>query len=276
MDCDLETGETYYCSNWNKLLGYHPDELQKNGIRWQDLLHPEDKTPALHAFQDCLDGLTNAYNNELRLKKADGSWMWSHFRGRVVERNKKGLPRRLIGLLSDIGDSKEMHQEFLRGKELLEQNVSRQTEELARHNEELTEANAALTVLLKKRQEDKEELEQRLSENVVKIIEPLVRRLQRTDLDDDQIQLLSEIEDNLHDITSSFVTKLTSEYVGLTPMEIQVATHVKQGKSTKEIADILCLAPDTINVHRKKIRKKLGIQNKSLNLQTFLTSLSEE
>jgi DNA-binding CsgD family transcriptional regulator len=59
-------------------------------------------------------------------------------------------------------------------------------------------------------------------------------------------------------------------------MEIQVATHVKQGKSTKEIADILCLAPDTINVHRKKIRKKLGIQNKSLNLQTFLTSLSEE
>jgi DNA-binding CsgD family transcriptional regulator len=182
----------------------------------------------------------------------------------------------LIGLLSDIGDSKEMHQEFLRGKELLEQNVSRQTEELARHNEELTEANAALTVLLKKRQEDKEELEQRLSENVVKIIEPLVRRLQRTDLDDDQIQLLSEIEDNLHDITSSFVTKLTSEYVGLTPMEIQVATHVKQGKSTKEIADILCLAPDTINVHRKKIRKKLGIQNKSLNLQTFLTSLSEE
>jgi PAS domain S-box-containing protein len=276
MDCDLEPGETYYCSNWNKLLGYRPNELQEKGICWQDLLHPEDKAEALHAFQDCLDDLTNEYDNELRLKKADGSWMWSHFRGKVVERNKQGMPRRLIGLLSDIGDSKEMHQEFLRGKELLEQNVSRQTEELARHNEELTEANAALTVLLKKRQQDKEELEERLGENVVKIIEPLVRRLQRTDLDDDQIQLLSEIEDNLHDITSSFVTKLTSEFVGLTPMEIQVATHVKQGKSTKEIADILCLAPDTINVHRKKIRKKLGIQNKSLNLQTFLASLAEE
>jgi PAS domain S-box-containing protein len=276
MDCDLETGETYYCSNWNKLLGYRPNELQENGICWQDLLHPEDKATALHAFQDCLDGLTNTYDNELRLKKADGSWMWSHFRGKVVERNKQGLPRRLIGLLRDIGDSKEMHQEFLRGKELLEQNVSRQTEELARHNEELTEANAALTVLLKKRQQDKEELEERLGENVVKIIEPLVRRLQRTDLDHDQIQLLNEIEENLHDITSSFVTKLTNEFVGLTPMEIQVATHVKQGKSTKEIADILCLAPDTINVHRKKIRKKLGIQNKSLNLQTFLASLAEE
>jgi DNA-binding CsgD family transcriptional regulator len=59
-------------------------------------------------------------------------------------------------------------------------------------------------------------------------------------------------------------------------MEIQVATHVKQGKATKEIADILCLAPDTVNVHRKKIRKKLGLRNKSINLQTFLTSLSEK
>lgn len=276
MDCDFESEKTYYCKNWNKLLGYRPGELQENRISWQDLLHPEDKTEALRVYQDCLDGLTDAYDNELRLKKADGSWMWSHFRGKVVERTIQSIPRRLIGLLSDIGDSREMHQEFLRDKELLEQNVSRQTEELARHNEELTEANAALTVLLKKRQQDKDELEERLSENVVKIIEPLVRRLQRTDLDDDQIQILNEIEDNLHDITSSFVTKLTSEFVGLTPMEIQVATHVKQGKSTKEIADILCLAPDTINVHRKKIRKKLGIQNKSLNLQTFLASLAEE
>ncbi len=276
MDYNLESGETYYCNNWNKLLGYRSGELQKNEIRWQHLLHPEDKEAALHAFQDCLDGLTDAYDNEQRLKKADGSWMWSHFRGMAVERNKQGLPRRLIGFLSDIADLKKMYQELLRGKELLEQNVSRQTEELARHNEELTEANAALKVLLKKRQQDKDELEERLSENVVKIIEPLVRRLQKTDLDDDQIQLLSEIEDNLHDITSSFVTKLTSEYVGLTPMEIQVATHVKQGKSTKEIADILYLAPDTINVHRKKIRKKLGIRNKSLNLQTFLASLAEE
>jgi DNA-binding CsgD family transcriptional regulator len=90
------------------------------------------------------------------------------------------------------------------------------------------------------------------------------------------LQLLTEIEDHLQNITSSFVTKLTSEYVGLTPMEIQVATHVKQGKATKEIADILCLAPDTINVHRKKIRKKLGLSNKSVNLQTFLASLSEK
>jgi PAS domain S-box-containing protein len=276
MDCDLETDEIYYCHNWNKLLGYAPDTLQNTGKSWLDLLHSDDKNSTRKAFNSCLEGLADSYELEVRLQNANEKWMWFRTRGMVMERDGNGVPRRLIGTLIDITRQKKIEQEFLRDKELLEQNVAKQTEALARHNEELTESNAALTVLLKKRQQDKAEVEQRLSENVLKLIEPLVKRLQRTALNGDQVQLLSEIEESLHDITSSFITKLTSEYAGLTPMEIQVATHVKQGKATKEIADILCLAPDTVNVHRKKIRKKLGLRNKSINLQTFLTSLSEK
>ncbi len=276
MDCDLITGEIYYCSNWNRLLGYSPDSLQQSEKNWQDLVHPADKDLSLKAFHDCLDGLTNSYDSELRLQKADGNWMWFRSRGRVVEHDGNGRPLRLIGLLSDITACKEIQQGFLQSKERLEQNTVKQTEQLARHNTELTQANSALTVLLRKREQDKQDLEERLSENVIKLVEPLIKRLQRTKLDDMQILLLREIEDQLHDITSSFITKLTSSHVGLTPMETQVAMHVKQGKATKEIADILCLAPDTINVHRKKIRKKLGLRHKSVNLQTFLASLSEE
>ena len=276
MDCDLTTETIYYCPTWNRLLDYDPDALQKSGKSWPDLLHPEDNTPALRAYRDCLDGLTDGYDQEVRLQKADGTWRWFRIRGKVVERDGDGTPRRLIGLLNDIHATRETEQGFLREKKLLERNVSKQNEALARQNEELAEANSALTALLKKGGQDKNELDQRLSENVIKLIDPLVKRMHRTRLDDDQLQLLMEIEDHLQNITSSFVTKLTSEYAGLTPMEIQVATHVKQGKATKEIADILCLAPDTINVHRKKIRKKLGLSNKSVNLQTFLASLSEK
>ncbi len=276
MDCDLTSGNIFYCDNWNKLLGYAPGALQEMGKSPLELLHPDDKISVLNAIQDCVDGLKDDYDHEWRLQKADGSWMWFHSRGMVVERDGNGVPLRLIGLFSDIAGPKALQQNFIRDKKLLEQNVAKKTAELARHNEELTEANAALTVLLKKRQQDKGEVEQRLSENVLNLIEPLVKRLHRTALTGDQAQILAEIEDNLRDITSSFVTKLTSQYAGLTPMEIQVATHVKQGKPTKEIADILCLAPDTINVHRKKIRKKLGLRNKSVNLQTFLSAMAEE
>jgi PAS domain S-box-containing protein len=276
VDCDLTSGTIFYCDNWNKLLGYTPGTLEKMGKSPLELLHPDDRVSALNTIQDCIDGLQDDYDHEWRLQKADGSWMWFHSRGMVVDRDSQGVPLRLIGLFSDITGPKALQQNFIRDKQLFEQNVAKKTAELARHSEELTEAKAALTVLLKKRRQDKEEVEQRLSENVLNLIEPLVNRLHRTPLSDAQARILQEIEDNLHDITTSFVTKLTSRYAGLTPMEIQVATHVKQGKPTKEIADILCLAPDTINVHRKKIRKKLGLRKKSVNLRTFLSAMAEE
>ncbi len=276
MDFNITTGEIYYCSNWNKLLGFPSDSLPQSGESWQDLLHPDEKTSTLTSFQNCLDGLTDACDNELRLKKYDGNFMWFRLRGKVVERDANGLPLRLIGLLSDINELKETEHNLLQSQELLEQHIAEQNEQLARQYVALTEANAALTVLQKKRQQDKQELEDQLSENVLKLIDPLIKRLQKTSLSDPQFYLLREIEDKLLDITSSFVTRLTGSHVGLTPMETQVAMHVKQGKATKEIADILCLAPETINVHRKKIRKKLGLRNKAVNLRTFLTSLSEE
>ena len=60
----------------------------------------------------------------------------------------------------------------------------------------------------------------------------------------------------------------------LTHAEIQVTNLVKQGKSTKEIAEFLNLATSTIDTHRNKIRKKLSIKNKKINLKTHLLSIS--
>ncbi len=276
MDYDIVKKDIYYCRNWNKLLGYGVDGLQKSGNSWLDLLHQTERESTLQTFQLCLDGLNDTYEAEMRLQKADGSWGWFFTRGMVVERDTKGTPLRLIGFLSNIDDKKKIQQEMLQVNRSLTQQSARQTEQLAMHNEELTQANAALKVLLKERQQEIKEVEKRLSKNVQMLVEPLIKRLQKKSLNEIQSQLLREIEDNLRHVTASFVTKLNSEYIDLTPMEIQVATYIKQGKGTKEIADIFYLAPDTIAVHRKKIRKKLGINNKSINLRTFLTSLSEK
>jgi DNA-binding CsgD family transcriptional regulator len=59
----------------------------------------------------------------------------------------------------------------------------------------------------------------------------------------------------------------------LTPVEIQVASMIRQAMPTKVIASMLKLSPGTVNIHRKHIRQKLGLNSRSLNLTGYLMSL---
>jgi DNA-binding CsgD family transcriptional regulator len=48
---------------------------------------------------------------------------------------------------------------------------------------------------------------------------------------------------------------------------------VREGFSTKAIASTLSLSPETISIHRKNIRKKLGLGSKGENLRSYLIAL---
>jgi DNA-binding CsgD family transcriptional regulator len=60
----------------------------------------------------------------------------------------------------------------------------------------------------------------------------------------------------------------------LTPTETRVANLIRQGRTTKDIADLMGVASSTIDFHRLNIRKKLKLTNKRINLQSYLKSLT--
>jgi len=61
--------------------------------------------------------------------------------------------------------------------------------------------------------------------------------------------------------------------MNLTNREIQVAGFIKEGRTTKEIAELLNISESAINIHRFNIRRKLGL-NKMHNLHSYLLSLA--
>ena len=157
-------------------------------------------------------------------------------------------------------------------KERQEKKAAEQALELKTRS--LEEANTALKVLLKHREEDKAALEEQVLTNVRKLIFPYLENLKHLQLNEQQAAQVKIIEENLKNIVSPFLHNLTSSYLELTPREIQIANLVKEGKTTKEITDILNISATAVDFHRKNLRAKFGIKNKTTNLMAFLTSLS--
>ena len=146
--------------------------------------------------------------------------------------------------------------------------------ELGDKTHDLEEMNAALRVLLKKREDDRIELEEKIQLNVKELIEPYMDNLQKTPLSTRQTTLLGIIAANLAEIISPFARNFASIKYKFTPKEMQIASLVRQGKTTKEISEIMSRSTRTIEFHRTKIREKIGLQSKKDSLQAHLLSLS--
>jgi len=144
--------------------------------------------------------------------------------------------------------------------------------EIKTHN--LEEANIALKVLLKRRDEDKTELEDKILLNIKELVVPYLEKLKMSRLDEQQKTHVSILESNLNDITSSFSHRLSSNYMNFTPSEIQIANLLRQGKTNKEIGELLNSSERTVAFHRGNIRRKLGLKNKKTNLKSYLLSFS--
>jgi DNA-binding NarL/FixJ family response regulator len=138
----------------------------------------------------------------------------------------------------------------------------------------LEEVNNALKTLLKHRDENKKELENKILSNINELVLPYIAKLKETHLDAYQQVYVEIMETNLNDVLSPFLLKITSKYLSFTPKEIQVATLIKEGKPTKEIAKMMKVGKGAVDLHRHHIRNKLGLNNKKVNLRSYLSSLS--
>lgn len=138
----------------------------------------------------------------------------------------------------------------------------------------LEESNIALKVLLEQRDKDRQDLERKVLANVKGLVLPYVEKLKGARLKPRERTLVEIVEAHLHDIISPLLQRIAHADIILTPQEMQVAALIKDGRSSKEIAQVLHISEATVNFHRKNLRIKFGLKDRRINLRSHLLSMT--
>lgn len=236
-----------------KTLGYTKEELTR--VQFMEFLHPEDVESTLHELQKLSKGnTTRQFENRYLCKNGEYKWLsWTS-----VPDPASGL---LYAVARDLTESKKT-----------ELALRQSADKLRIQTKSLEEKNLALQEVLKQIDIEKQQMKMEIKANVEELVIPSLQKLKRkgSAIDQRQIEVL---ENSLRAITAPFGILVSDERLKLTPKEIEICNMIKNGLSSKEIAQITSNSQRTIENHRNHIRSKLNLAGKGINLVTYLQSL---
>jgi PAS domain S-box-containing protein len=220
----------------------------------------------LKAFKD---GGIHEHNTDV--VDTGGKTIYFQCTANVVLRNKDDKPITVLEISRDITERKQAEEELINHRRQLEELVKERTVELEIKSRMLDDINIALKVLLRQRDVEKQDLEDRFVLNIKTLILPYIEKMKSDGIDKHLKAYLSIMESNLNELLSPLMHNMRQ--LNFTPKEIMVSSLIKEGKTTKDIAKTMRVGTSAIDSHRNRIRKKLGLNKRNANLQSYLHSL---
>jgi len=237
-------------SEWEKLTGYLKKDWEGKK-KWTELADKRD-LPRMKRYH--------------RLRRIDPNAVPRSYEYHLID--SQGNVKNVLTTADVIPGTKKHVSSFVDITSLKEKE-----KELIDKSQSLAELNTTLKVLLKQREADRAELEKALLSNIKLFVIPNIEKLRKSNIDEKSMIYVDLVASNLENSLSPLSLKLSANLMNLTPTEIQVVNLIKDGKSSKQIADLLSISRGAIDVYRYRIRTKLGLERKT-NLRSYLASLS--
>ena len=123
-DWNIDTGELETSETWDSMIGWTTQELDnkygRTFKRWAELVNPEDIPAAKVAIDEHMEGKSDTYRAEFRMKTKDGGWKWILGIGRLTQSTDENEQKRIVGIHVDIDDAKQMEVELSKQREQLD------------------------------------------------------------------------------------------------------------------------------------------------------------
>ncbi len=107
MDC--KTGAVRFHRRKTDILGYKYESF-KHYSDFTALLHPDDYEPSMQAMRDHILGKKPTYQVDYRIKNSTGEYIWFQDIGKISDRDEKGNPLTITGMVLDITERKRLEE----------------------------------------------------------------------------------------------------------------------------------------------------------------------
>lgn len=141
---------------------------------------------------------------------------------------------------------------------------------LREQKEALEQKNIALREIIAQIEIEKRRIKDDIAVNASTVLLPILDTFKVDEMTQKYIDL---VKHHIQKMTSAYGSKINDVETKLTSREMEICSMVKGGLSNKDISRLLNISDQTVEGHRKKIRKKLGLRNKPVNLTAYLRGL---
>lgn len=104
-DSNLQTETSLYQDGFWEQYGYVPSRFQET-FDFVQVVHKRDLRELTKAWRAHLEGQTELYASDWRLRTSTGEWRWIQSRGKVIARDAAGKALRIVGAYTDITELK--------------------------------------------------------------------------------------------------------------------------------------------------------------------------
>jgi DNA-binding NarL/FixJ family response regulator len=126
--------------------------------------------------------------------------------------------------------------------------------------------------LMKAFEKEKKGIEGGIAHKIETVLLPAIEKIRHEPSPEIRESYLNILREQLINLTKGFSRELDGRFLRLSRSEIRVCRLIQDGFSSKEIAENMSISFETIQTHRRNIRKKLGLKGRKVNLYATLST----